>query len=181
MGYLFVRLDAQRSCDGFEIFGELPMTDVDADARDERGWMLLNHGAGQFLFVEDHIVRPAQIGLHARNSVYRLLDGQSQRHGQDGQGVRRQRQAQNDRDIETFTRRGVPSVAVTADAVCLVLGNDNRSMRLAALGELCRVNHGRGGGLKPDLHNSSSRKLMSFAGAECVMAPAETKSAPASA
>ena len=34
---------------------------------------------------------------------------------------------------------------------------------------------------QPDRHSSSRRKLISIALAECVMAPAETKSAPASA
>src|SRR5262249_8851012 len=139
---------------------------------------------GDLFVVEHQVVGPAEI---ARNSAG-LRDGFDRRkakgHGEERRGLH------HNAAVDSSRRFGVPGVSVTALPGGLFPGENYGAERQSGGGAHGGVDGRivvdaalRKSAAQPvDVHHTSSRrKLMSMARAEWVIAPEETKSAPASA
>ena len=167
-----------------EIGGKVGVIDVDADAGDGLAVDELHQNAGDLAVVEHEVVGPAQVALDAGGLRDGLHGGDAEREREDGDG------GQDDRAVDSVAGFGVPGVAVAALAGELAIG-EHDGAGLACGGdahggiegiEVEDLAFGKGGAEAGEIHHTSSRrKLMSMARAEWVMAPEETKSAPASA
>ena len=173
--------------DGF--FGERGrkdgVVDVDADAGDGVAVDELDEDAGDLAVVEHEVVGPAQVALDAGGLRDGVDGGDAEGEGENGPG------GQDDGAVDSVAGFGVPGVAVAAESGELAIGEDDGA-GFAGGGdphggiegiEVEDLAVGEGGAEAVEVHlaTSSRRKLMSTARAEWVMAPEETKSAPASA
>ena len=166
-------VDAQRGGDGGQIGWKRGLVEIDADAGDGLVAGDLYQDARDFAAVEHQIVGPADIAADARDLLDGFDGGQAQGEGQHGIGL------QDHRTVQAGAGGGMPPVAVAALAGGLLVGKHH-----IADVEIGGRPHGGVDGSEvehPAAHAHSSRKLISMARAECVMAPAETKSAPVSA
>ncbi len=173
---------------GDGLFGELGrevgVIDVDADAGDGVAVDQLHQDAGDLAVVEHEVVGPAQVALNAGGLRDGVDGGDAEREGEHRCG------GQDERAVDSVAGFGVPGVAVAAVSGELAVGEDDGA-GLAGGGdphggidgiEVEDLALGEGGAESIEVHQTSSRrKLMSTARAEWVMAPEETKSAPASA
>src|SRR5215471_4123765 len=157
-----------------EVLREAGVVDVDPDAGDGGAIGQLDQDAGDFAAVEHEVVWPTKIADDA-GSLRNGVDG-GDAEGEGEQWCR----LQHDAAVEAGSRFGVPGVSVAALPGGLVVGDDDGAERFSGSGALGGVE-----GVEAEdavvRHESSSRKLMSMARAEWVMAPEETKSAPVSA
>ena len=134
----------------------------------------LDHHTGELAAVQHYVVGPSDVAL----GVHGLRDREAEGHGQDRKDMV---EAENNGNIKASSRGRMPGVTVASDPGGLFFRDDHCSVRLASRRQLRGVLHRGLGRSEPDGHRRSSRKLMSTAFAEWVIAPLETKSAPVSA
>src|SRR5579864_3993540 len=191
-----IRNNSKRSGLGRDFRRKYGVVYVDPDAGDGGRIDELYQDAGYFPVVSHYVVGPTQIALDMRGlrDGFRRSEPQGER--QHRHGIGRQLGTEHQRNIKPRIWFGMPVATMPALSRRLLIGHYGGAVRAACFGQARGLQHGGIDGVEikdrllPALadvfqiegHQSSSRrKLMSTAGAECVMAPAEMKSAPVSA
>src|ERR1039458_5745371 len=146
----------------------------------------MHQNAGDLLPAEQQVVGPADIAHQAGGFENGALHSQAQRQGQ------RRHRPQHQGTVDSGAGFGMPRPAQASLAGGLLLRQDHAAGFETGRGAHSGIDAGvvvdspagKSGADEADIergHASSSRKLRSMARAEWVMAPEETKSAPASA
>src|SRR5450432_3158517 len=170
-----VGMDAQRS--GIEAGREGRVVDVDSEPRDGGLVHQLHEDAGDFAAIEHEVIGPADVAGDAGGLGDGVDSGQAERESEQRPGL------EDDGAVEAVSRLGVPLMAVAALARGLLIGDHDGAERFSGGGALGGIDgvEAEDAACHSCSRPSSRRKLMSTARAEWVMAPVETKSAPASA
>ncbi len=117
------------------IAGEGFVIDVDADAGHSRVAGKLNQDAGGLTVLKHDVVGPAKVALDTGDSGDGFGSGQAESESQDGTGRGFDGRVEDERDVESGVRFGVPGVALASDARGLFSGDYGGARGSAGFGQ----------------------------------------------